>query len=208
MERKQGEMREKFGGRKKEKENGEEEGKGRKKKKKEGRRMEEEMKLYLGPWREEESRRPVGDVGAEERMGAGFLRENGVLMAAKKVNALEERLEGEMRQKKAMVEDRISVMEGQVSDLHKIVKKILENQNQMVASEARGVVGRNTNSEIRRRENDLKGGEEKVKMCMEVTAKVYEPIEDRRSVLEQRRGFQPLHFIYLDLPERNKQAPF
>ncbi|KAL0922158.1 hypothetical protein M5K25_006123 [Dendrobium thyrsiflorum] len=43
-----------------------------------------------------------------------------VLMAAKKVDALEERLEGGMSQMKATMEDRILTMECQVSDLHEM----------------------------------------------------------------------------------------
>ncbi|KAL0924936.1 hypothetical protein M5K25_005797 [Dendrobium thyrsiflorum] len=68
-------------------------------------------------------------------------------MAAKKVDALEERLEGEMSQIKATVENRISSVEDKVSsledkvfDLHEMVKKILENQIQMAASETKGQV--------------------------------------------------------------------
>ncbi|KAL0924365.1 hypothetical protein M5K25_005182 [Dendrobium thyrsiflorum] len=49
-------------------------------------------------------------------------------MAAKKVDALEERLEGEMNQIKTMVEDRISSMEGQVADLWDIIKKMEEDE--------------------------------------------------------------------------------
>ncbi|KAL0908652.1 hypothetical protein M5K25_023157 [Dendrobium thyrsiflorum] len=51
-------------------------------------------------------------------------------MAAKKVDALEERLEGEMSQIKATMEDRISSVEDKVSDLHAMMKKLLENQIQ------------------------------------------------------------------------------
>ncbi|KAL0922774.1 hypothetical protein M5K25_006791 [Dendrobium thyrsiflorum] len=83
-----------------------------------------------------------------------------VLMTAKKVDALEERLEGEMSQMKATVDDRISAMKGHVSDLHEMVK-ILENQNQTAASKARYPIGRNMNSEIRRRENDVEIIEER-----------------------------------------------
>ncbi|KAL0904196.1 hypothetical protein M5K25_026272 [Dendrobium thyrsiflorum] len=78
-----------------------------------------------------------------------------VLMAAKKVDELEERLEGEMSQMKATVEDRISFVEDKVSsveakifDLHEMVKKILKNQIQMVTSETKGPMGRMTNSEF------------------------------------------------------------
>ncbi|KAL0914167.1 hypothetical protein M5K25_017677 [Dendrobium thyrsiflorum] len=45
-------------------------------------------------------------------------------MAAKKVDALEERLEGEMNQIKTTVEERMSSMEGQVVDLRDMIKKI------------------------------------------------------------------------------------
>ncbi|KAL0909634.1 hypothetical protein M5K25_020520 [Dendrobium thyrsiflorum] len=65
-------------------------------------------------------------------------------------------LEGEMSQIKATVDDRLCSMEGKVSDLHEMVKKILDNQNQMAASETRCPVGRNTNSEIHRSENGIK----------------------------------------------------
>ncbi|PKU63754.1 hypothetical protein MA16_Dca010672 [Dendrobium catenatum] len=45
-------------------------------------------------------------------------------MAAKKIDALEERLEIEMNQIKTTVEERISFMEGQVADLRNMMKKI------------------------------------------------------------------------------------
>ncbi|KAL0910976.1 hypothetical protein M5K25_019075 [Dendrobium thyrsiflorum] len=61
-------------------------------------------------------------------------------------------------------------MEGQVLDLHETAKKILEN-NQTAALEARGPVGRNTNSEIRRRENDV------------------EIIKEKRGRYEERHGY-------------------
>ncbi|KAL0912871.1 hypothetical protein M5K25_016285 [Dendrobium thyrsiflorum] len=89
-------------------------------------------------------------------------------MAAKKVDALEERFEGEMSQIKATMEDRLSSVEGKVSsmedkvsDLHLMMKKIFENQIQMTASEAKGPVGRTTNSDVRRREGDGEISEEK-----------------------------------------------
>ncbi|KAL0917440.1 hypothetical protein M5K25_012501 [Dendrobium thyrsiflorum] len=47
-------------------------------------------------------------------------------MAAKKIDALEERLEGEMSQIKTTVEDRISSMEDKFSDLQEMVKKAAE----------------------------------------------------------------------------------
>ncbi|KAL0904307.1 hypothetical protein M5K25_026399 [Dendrobium thyrsiflorum] len=91
-----------------------------------------------------------------------------LLMAAKKVDALEECLEGEMSQMKEMVEDRISYVEDKVLsvedkvfDLHAMVKKLLENQIQMEASETKGLVGRTMNSEFLRRENDVEIMEEK-----------------------------------------------
>ncbi|KAL0912290.1 hypothetical protein M5K25_018253 [Dendrobium thyrsiflorum] len=76
-------------------------------------------------------------------------------MAAKKVDGLEERLEGEMNQIKETVEERISSMEGQVADLRDMMKKMLEFQTQTAASEARGPEVKNTNSEIRREEDEV-----------------------------------------------------
>ncbi|KAL0921742.1 hypothetical protein M5K25_008847 [Dendrobium thyrsiflorum] len=75
-------------------------------------------------------------------------------MAAKKVDALEERLEGEMNQIKTTVEERMSSMEGQVADLRDMIKKMLEVHNQTTASVARNGEGRSTNSEIRREEEE------------------------------------------------------
>ncbi|KAL0922931.1 hypothetical protein M5K25_006962 [Dendrobium thyrsiflorum] len=75
-------------------------------------------------------------------------------MAAKKVDALEERLEGEMNQIKTTVEERMSSMEGQVADLRDMIKKMLEVHNQITASVARNGEGRSTNSEIRREEEE------------------------------------------------------
>ncbi|KAL0908135.1 hypothetical protein M5K25_022608 [Dendrobium thyrsiflorum] len=76
-------------------------------------------------------------------------------MAAKKVDALEERLEGEMNQIKATMEEKISSMEGQVADLRDMMKKMLEIHNQMAAAVAMVVEGKNTNSEIRREEDEV-----------------------------------------------------
>ncbi|KAL0921947.1 hypothetical protein M5K25_005900 [Dendrobium thyrsiflorum] len=76
-------------------------------------------------------------------------------MAAKKIDALEERLEGEMSQIKVTVEDRISSMEGKFLDLQEMVKRIWDLQNQTAASEARVPAGRNTNYDNRRDENDM-----------------------------------------------------
>ncbi|KAL0906102.1 hypothetical protein M5K25_024566 [Dendrobium thyrsiflorum] len=76
-------------------------------------------------------------------------------MAAKKVDALEERLEGEMNQIKTTVEERMSSMEGQVADLRDMIKKMLEVHNQMAASVARSGEGKSTNSEIRREEEEV-----------------------------------------------------
>ncbi|KAL0919982.1 hypothetical protein M5K25_009077 [Dendrobium thyrsiflorum] len=55
----------------------------------------------------------------------------------------------------------MSSMEDKFSDLHLMVKKILDNQVQMVASKARGPTGRTTNSNFCRREGDGEIMEEK-----------------------------------------------
>ncbi|KAL0923676.1 hypothetical protein M5K25_007742 [Dendrobium thyrsiflorum] len=75
-------------------------------------------------------------------------------MAAKKVDALEERLEGEMNQIKETVEERMSSMEGQVADLRDMMKKMLEFQTQSAASHAKGPEAKNTNFEIHREEEE------------------------------------------------------
>ncbi|PKU83818.1 hypothetical protein MA16_Dca025665 [Dendrobium catenatum] len=75
-------------------------------------------------------------------------------MAAKKVDALEERLEGEMNQIKTTVEKMISSMEGQVADLRDMMKKMLEIQNQTAAFVARGEE-KSTNSKIRREKDEV-----------------------------------------------------
>ncbi|KAL0903552.1 hypothetical protein M5K25_027940 [Dendrobium thyrsiflorum] len=66
-----------------------------------------------------------------------------------------------MSQIKATMEDRFSFVEGKVSsmedkvfDLHLMMERIFENQIQVAASEAKGLAGRTTNSDVRRREND------------------------------------------------------
>ncbi|KAL0926074.1 hypothetical protein M5K25_004460 [Dendrobium thyrsiflorum] len=76
-------------------------------------------------------------------------------MAAKKVDALEERLEGEMNQIKETVEERMSSMEGQVADLRDMMKKMLEFQTQSAASDAKGPEAKNINSEIHREEEEV-----------------------------------------------------
>ncbi|KAL0926075.1 hypothetical protein M5K25_004461 [Dendrobium thyrsiflorum] len=76
-------------------------------------------------------------------------------MAAKKVDALEERLEGEMNQIKETVEERMSSMEGQVADLRDMMKKMLEFQTQSAASYAKGPEAKNTNFEIHREEEEV-----------------------------------------------------
>ncbi|KAL0909549.1 hypothetical protein M5K25_020427 [Dendrobium thyrsiflorum] len=76
-------------------------------------------------------------------------------MTAKKVDALEERLEGEMNQIKENVEERMSSMEGQVADLRDMMKKMLEFQTQSAASDAKGPEAKNTNSEIHREEEEV-----------------------------------------------------
>ncbi|KAH0469180.1 hypothetical protein IEQ34_002412 [Dendrobium chrysotoxum] len=84
------------------------------------------------------------------------------------VDALEECLEGEMSQIKATVEDKISSVEDKVSsvedkvfDLYEMVKKILKNQIQTAASDAKGLAGRTTNSEFHRRDNEVEIMEER-----------------------------------------------
>ncbi|KAL0918696.1 hypothetical protein M5K25_010719 [Dendrobium thyrsiflorum] len=76
-------------------------------------------------------------------------------MAAKKVDALEERLEGEMNQIKETVEERMSSMEGQVADLRDMMKKMLEFQTQSAAPDAKGPEAKNINSEIHREEEEV-----------------------------------------------------
>ncbi|KAL0920666.1 hypothetical protein M5K25_009819 [Dendrobium thyrsiflorum] len=75
-------------------------------------------------------------------------------MVAKNVDALEERLEGEMNQIKETVEERMSSMEGQVADLRDMMKKMLEFQTQSTASHAKGPEAKNTNFEIHREEEE------------------------------------------------------
>ncbi|KAL0923889.1 hypothetical protein M5K25_004675 [Dendrobium thyrsiflorum] len=79
-------------------------------------------------------------------------------MEAKKVDALEECFEGEMSQIKATVEDRISSVKNKVSDLHAMVKKLLENQ--IVAFEAKKPVEKTTSSVYRRRDDEVEIMEE------------------------------------------------
>ncbi|KAI0493308.1 hypothetical protein KFK09_027585 [Dendrobium nobile] len=76
-------------------------------------------------------------------------------MAAKKVDALEERIEGEINQIKETVEERMSFMEGQVADLREMMKKMLEFQTQSAESDAKGSATKNTNSEIHREEEEV-----------------------------------------------------
>ncbi|PKU77168.1 hypothetical protein MA16_Dca013203 [Dendrobium catenatum] len=59
------------------------------------------------------------------------------------------------------VEDKVSFVEDKVSDLHLMVKKLLENQIQIVASEAKGPMGRTTNFDFHKREHDVEIIEEK-----------------------------------------------
>ncbi|KAH0468968.1 hypothetical protein IEQ34_002200 [Dendrobium chrysotoxum] len=70
------------------------------------------------------------------------------LMAAKKVDELEERLEEKMSQIKTTMEDRISPVEDKISDLHAMMK-LLENQIQTATSEAKELAGKMTNSDCR-----------------------------------------------------------
>ncbi|KAL0924689.1 hypothetical protein M5K25_005539 [Dendrobium thyrsiflorum] len=57
--------------------------------------------------------------------------------------------------KVSSVEDKVSSVEDKVSDLHAMVKKMLENQIQTMASEAKGPAERTTNSEFRRRDDEV-----------------------------------------------------
>ncbi|PKU66361.1 hypothetical protein MA16_Dca027270 [Dendrobium catenatum] len=73
-----------------------------------------------------------------------------------------------MSQIKAMVEDQISSVEDnfspvedKVSNLHLMVKRLLENQIQTAASEAKEPMGRTMNFDFRRRENDVEIIDEK-----------------------------------------------
>ncbi|KAL0924344.1 hypothetical protein M5K25_005160 [Dendrobium thyrsiflorum] len=107
-------------------------------------------------------------------------------MAAKKVDVLEERLEGEMNQIKATVEYRISFVEckvsfveDKVSDLHAMVKKILENQIQTAASEAKRPAGRTTNSEFRRRGDEVEIMEEREHDSRSIMPKKVDVLEEK-----------------------------
>ncbi|KAL0922944.1 hypothetical protein M5K25_006976 [Dendrobium thyrsiflorum] len=63
-----------------------------------------------------------------------------------------------MSQIKATVEDRISSVENKVSNLHAMMKKLLENQ--IAASEAKEPVEKTTSSVYRRRDDEVKIMEE------------------------------------------------
>ncbi|KAL0918520.1 hypothetical protein M5K25_010532 [Dendrobium thyrsiflorum] len=85
-------------------------------------------------------------------------------------SSIAEFLTGEMSQIKDTMEDRLSSVEGKVlsmedkvSDLHLIMKKIFENQIQVATLEAKELVGRTMNSDVRRREGDGEIIEEKGK---------------------------------------------
>ncbi|KAL0909207.1 hypothetical protein M5K25_020054 [Dendrobium thyrsiflorum] len=58
------------------------------------------------------------------------------------------------------VEGKISSMEDKVSELHLMMKKFFENQIQVAASEAKGLVGRTTNFDVRRRDDEVEIMEE------------------------------------------------
>ncbi|KAI0503976.1 hypothetical protein KFK09_014923 [Dendrobium nobile] len=62
-------------------------------------------------------------------------------MALKKVDILEEKLEGEVGQFKSEVEESISSMEGRFSNLEDMMKKILELHTQLATSKARAPMG-------------------------------------------------------------------
>ncbi|KAL0914112.1 hypothetical protein M5K25_017618 [Dendrobium thyrsiflorum] len=78
-----------------------------------------------------------------------------VLMAAKKVDALEERLGGEISQIKATVEDGISSVEDKFSNLEEMVKKVLNLHNQTAASEAKVLACGNINFDSGRDDHDV-----------------------------------------------------
>ncbi|KAL0909390.1 hypothetical protein M5K25_020254 [Dendrobium thyrsiflorum] len=137
----------------------------------------------------------------------------GVSMAAKKVGVLEERLKGEMSQMKATVEDRISSVEDKISDLHEMVKKILENQNQTIASETRGPIVRNANSEICRRENDEEIIEERggrpLEAVYQKTSKIWACVtwkEKNRVAINNRAYSNALRLEGLDGGDKDLKA--
>ncbi|KAL0909035.1 hypothetical protein M5K25_023557 [Dendrobium thyrsiflorum] len=105
-------------------------------------------------------------------------------MEAKKVDALEEILEGKLNQIMTTVEERISSMEGQVADLRDMMK-MLEVHNQTAASVAKVVEGKNTNSEIHREEDEVEiVDEERRKPYMEPFQR-----EDRGGRYVERHGY-------------------
>ncbi|KAL0907588.1 hypothetical protein M5K25_022005 [Dendrobium thyrsiflorum] len=90
-----------------------------------------------------------------------------------------------MNQIKTTVDDRISSMEGQVSDLRDMMKKILEMHNQTVASMAKGLEGKNTNSKICREDDEVEiVEEERIKPYMEPFQR-----EDRGGRYGERHGY-------------------
>ncbi|KAL0905357.1 hypothetical protein M5K25_023770 [Dendrobium thyrsiflorum] len=88
--------------------------------------------FYFGAWHSWAlaASRELGEIDPplEQRINGILANKDPGNDASKKVDALEERLEGAMNQIKATVEDRISSMEKQFSDLRDIVKKILDLQ--------------------------------------------------------------------------------
>ncbi|KAL0908584.1 hypothetical protein M5K25_023086 [Dendrobium thyrsiflorum] len=124
-------------------------------------------------------------------------------MAAKKVDALEERLEGEMNQIKTTVEERMSSMEGQVADLRDMIKKMLEVHNQTTASVARNGEGRSTNSEIRKEEEEaeiIEGERRRPHLePIQREERVYESIgiKDMLTSTQEPRPANPAQILYL-----------
>ncbi|KAL0911003.1 hypothetical protein M5K25_019103 [Dendrobium thyrsiflorum] len=101
-----------------------------------------------------------GEISFRGRNPCLFMeKKSDFFMAAKKVDALEERLEGEMSQIKATKEDRISSVEHKISDLHAMMK-LLENQIQTAPSEVKEPAGKTTNSDCRRRDDEVETMEE------------------------------------------------
>ncbi|KAL0914542.1 hypothetical protein M5K25_014898 [Dendrobium thyrsiflorum] len=76
-------------------------------------------------------------------------------MAAKKVDALKDRLKGEVGQLKAAFEDRILSMEDKFSNIEEMMKKVLDLHVQPVALEASALIERNANSGNRRDDHNV-----------------------------------------------------
>ncbi|KAL0921090.1 hypothetical protein M5K25_008125 [Dendrobium thyrsiflorum] len=102
-------------------------------------------------------------------------------MAAKKVDALKERFEGEMSQIKATVEDRISSVENNVSDLHAMM-----------------------NSDFRRREDDVEIMEEMLRKLMEMQFKT--PLADILEIFKCFLSFSLTSYTIPEFPEAKNET--